>query len=161
MSGRARLGEPAPVTREATGEVAEHFAIAIEQVDGFEFRVRLDRAQYADIRVDEPAPLGRDAAPNAVRLLAAAIGSCLAASLVFCAKRRGAVLTNVRAGVDVEIVRNEAKRLRVGRIAVTVDAPGADAAALEACIPAFEEFCTVTQSVREGIDVAVHVRGST
>ena len=63
--------------------------------------------------------------------------------------------------VDVEIVRNEAKRLRVGRIAVTLDAPGADLAALEACIPAFEEFCTVTQSVREGIDVAVQVRGST
>ena len=43
---------------------------------------------------------------------------------------------------------------------MTVDAPEAGAAALAACIPAFEEFCTVTQSVREGIDVAVYVRGS-
>lgn len=103
MSGRSQRGQVAPVTSETGGEVAHRFTIAVEQVDGFEFRVRLDRAQYADIRVDEPAPLGRDAAPNAVRLLAAAIGSCLAASLVFCAKRRGAVLVNVRAGVDVTV----------------------------------------------------------
>lgn len=139
-------------------ELAHRFTIAIEQVDGLEFRVRFDKPQYAEVRLDEPPPLGHDAAPNAVRLLAAAIGSCLAASLVFCAKRRGAALTHVRAEVVAEVVRNDAKRLRVGRIAVTLDAPGADASAIAACIPTFEEFCTVTQSVREGIEVAVDVR---
>ncbi len=144
----------------AASDAAHRFTIAVEQIDGFEFRVRLDKPQYAELRLDEPAPLGRDAAPNALRLLAAAIGSCLAASLVFCAKRRGDALTNVRAGVEVEVVRNEARRLRVGRIAVTLDAPGADADVLAACLPTFEEFCTVTQSVREGIEVAVHVRGA-
>ncbi len=140
--------------------LVHRFTIAVEQVDGYEFRVRFDSALHAEIRVDEPPPLGHDAAPNAVRLLAAAIGNCLAASLVFCAKRRGAELVNVRAEIVTELVRNEAKRLRVGRVTVTLDAPGADAKALAACIPTFEEFCTVTQSVREGIDVVVHVRGT-
>jgi uncharacterized OsmC-like protein len=138
-------------------DVTHRFTIAVEQIDGFEFRVRFDKPQHAEIRVDEPAPLGHDAAPNAVRLLAAAIGNCLAASLVFCAKRRGAELSHVRAEVDVEMVRNEAKRLRVGRIAVTLDAPAADPAILSACLPVFEEFCTVTESVRRGIDVEVRV----
>lgn len=149
------------VTDMAVSAVAHRFTIAVEQVDGFEFRVRFDGPLHAEIRLDEPPPLGHDAAPNAVRLLAAAIGNCLAASLVFCAKRRGAALVHVRAEVVAELVRNEAKRLRVGRVTVTLDAPGADAEAVAACIPTFEEFCTVTQSVREGIDVVVHVRGTT
>jgi uncharacterized OsmC-like protein len=138
-------------------DVAHRFTIAVEQIDGFEFRVRFDKPEHAEIRLDEPTPLGHDAAPNAVRLLAAAIGNCLAASLVFCAKRRGAELSRVRAEVDVEMVRNEAKRLRVGRITVTLDAPAADPAILAACLPVFEDFCTVTQSVRRGIDVEVRV----
>lgn len=146
------------MTDKGASELSHRFTIAVEQVDGFEFRVRFDNPLHSEFRLDEPPPLGHDAAPNAVRLLAAAIGNCLAASLVFCAKRRGAALVNVRAEVVAELVRNEAKRLRVGRVTVTLDAPGADAKALAACIPTFEEFCTVTQSVREGIDVVVRVR---
>jgi uncharacterized OsmC-like protein len=135
--------------------VAHSFTIEVEQVDGFEFRVRFDKPQYAEVQLDEPEPLGRDGAPNAVRLLAAAIGNCLAASLVFCAKRQGAQLTHVRAKVDLDLVRDEAKRLRVGRVAVTLEAPDADARTIAACVPLFEEFCTVTQSVRQGIAVDV------
>jgi uncharacterized OsmC-like protein len=120
--------------------------------------VRFDKPNHAEIRLDEPAPLGRDAAPNAVRLLAAAIGNCLAASLLFCVKRRGGVISNVHADVDVEMVRNDAKRLRVGQVTVGLSAAGADAEALAACAPVFEDFCTVTQSVREGIDVRVVLR---
>lgn len=43
MSGRSRLGQGAPVTSEATGEVPHPFAIAVEQVDGCDLRVRLPR----------------------------------------------------------------------------------------------------------------------
>ncbi len=138
-------------------EVVQKFAIAVEQLDQYEFRVRFDKPQHAAITLDEPAPLGRDAAPNAARVLAAAVGNCLAASLVFCAKKKGAALTGVRSDVEVEIVRNEHKRLRIGKIHVTVHAPGADGAAVQACIPSFEEFCIVTQSVRAGISVDVDV----
>jgi uncharacterized OsmC-like protein len=49
-------------------------------------------------------------------VLAAAIGNCLSASLVFCAARKAGVkLSRVSAEVKVQIVRNENKRLRVGR----------------------------------------------
>ena len=143
----------------AVGEAISRFTIAVEQVDAFEFRVRFDKPEHGELRLDAPPPLGRDAAPNAVRILAAAIGNCLAASLVFCAKRRGAALTNVRAEVAVELVRNAAKRLRIGRVDVNIDAPGADPDVLAACLPTFEEFCTVTESVRKGIDVRVQVHG--
>ena len=56
------------------------FGLRIEQVDGYEFRVRFDKEHYPEMRLDEPAPLGHDRAPNPARILAAAIGNCLAAS---------------------------------------------------------------------------------
>jgi hypothetical protein len=56
------------------------------------------------------------------------------------------------------MARNEDKRLRVGRVAVTLEVPAGTDGAIAACLPTFEDFCTVTQSVRKGIDVAVTIQ---
>jgi uncharacterized OsmC-like protein len=141
--------------------MAQHvgkFTIHIEQVEGFQFRTRFDKEQYADLLMDEPAPLGRDSAPNPARILAAAIGDCLSASLLFCMKRAGLSILGIVAKVDVELVRNENKRLRIGAVDVALTPRLAgDADAERACLEAFEDFCVVTQSVREGLDVRVNV----
>lgn len=137
---------------------AGEFTIRVEQVDGFDFRVDFDKEQYAPLRMDEPEPLGHDRAPNPARVLAAAIGDCLSASLVFCLKRRGVVVQGLRSEIRVQLVRNEHKRLRIGRVEVAIHPrePIPDEA-MDACLKTFEDFCVVTQSVREGIDVAVSV----
>lgn len=140
-------------------EPAGEFKLCVEQVEGFDFRVTFDKEQYPPLRMDEPAPLGHDAAPNPARILAAAIGDCLSASLVFCLKRRGVAVQGLRTEVRVELVRNEHKRLRIGRVEVAIDPrSGVPKEALDACLQTFEDFCVVTQSVREGIDVAVTVK---
>lgn len=140
--------------------VASTFSLHVEQIDGFEFRVKFDKEQFAPLLLDEPAPLGHDTAPNAARILAAAIGNCLSASLVFCLQRAKVTATSVSADVDVEIVRNEARRLRVGKVNVTLHTNlPPDDPALAGCLSTFEDFCVVTQSVRQGIDVAVQVVG--
>lgn len=142
-------------------EVVSHLSLSIEQVGGYEFRVKFDKEHYPELTMDEPAPLGKDSGPSPVRVLAAAVGNCLAASLVFCASRRGVKIETVRAEVRAEVVRNENKRLRVGRMEVEID-PGLDAASIEkmkACFPSFEEFCTVTASVRQGIEIVTRVKG--
>ena len=134
------------------------FTLSVEQVDNFEFRVRFDKEQYAELTMDEPPPLGRDSAPNPARILAAAIGNCLSASLVFCLKRRGFMTDGLRSTLKVELTRNANKRLRVGRVDVTLHVPDAvPQEALDACLSSFEDFCVVTQSVREGLDVGVNV----
>lgn len=137
---------------------AGEFTLRIEQVDGFDFRVRFDQERYPELRMDEPAPLGADSAPNPARILAAAIGDCLSASLVFCLKRRGVVVSGLRSEVHVKLVRNERKRLRIGSVDVSIHPrdpiPGD---VLEACLETFEDFCVVTQSVRDGIGVNVEV----
>ena len=100
--------------------VASTFSLQVEQIDGFEFRIKFDKQQFAPLLLDEPPPLGHDTAPNAARLLAAAIGNCLAASLVFACKKDKITAHSVSADVSVEIVRNEARRLRVGKVNVTL-----------------------------------------
>ncbi len=134
------------------------FDVTMEQKEAFLFEVAFDNPDHDPVFLDEPKPLGRDAAPNAARLLAAAIGNCLSASLVFCVQKYGATLQGLRTRVHVEIVRNEHKRLRIGRIDVQITTPpGVEAAALQKCLPTFEDFCTVTASIRQGIAVDVKV----
>ncbi|MBM3790311.1 MAG: OsmC family protein [Acidobacteria bacterium] len=141
---------------------AEHgrFTVHMEQVRDFEFRVKFDKEEFAELRMDEPAPLGSDSAPNASRILAAAVGNCLSASLLFCLRKSHAEVRSIRTDVQVELSRNEQGKLRIGRIAVAIEPEmaAADAAKLERCRELFEDFCVVTQSVRQGIDVRVQVR---
>lgn len=135
------------------------FDVHVDQVEAFELRVSLDNPKWGAIVTDEPPPLGKDGAPNPARLLASAIGTCLTASFLFCAQRQGGLrLHGVTADVHVEIVRNDRKRLRVGKVSVVLHAPlPAGHEALSKCTPAFEDFCTVTQSIRDGIPVEVSV----
>ncbi len=136
------------------------FAISIDQIENFEFRVKFDKEQYPDLLMDEPAPLGKDSAPNPSRLLAAAIGNCLCASFLFCTRKVRADLRGIHATVSVWQTRNEQGRLRIGRAEVVIepkfDAP--DPVKLERCLGLFEEYCVVTQSVRRGIEVSVSVK---
>lgn len=147
----------------AVNRVVNEFTIDVEESKDFEFRVRFDKPQHAELLLDEPAPLGKDLAPNASRILAAAIGNCLSASFLFCARKNKIPLGPIRARVHTEIARTPEGRLRIGKVDVEID-PGlaeADREHAGRCLDMFEEFCTVTQSVRAGIQVNVTVKGST
>ncbi len=134
------------------------FRIQLELVDGYEFRIRFDKESMGELRTDEPPPLGHDAGPNPSRLLAAAIGNCLAASLLFCARRAKVPIGRITAEADVTLVRNERKRLRIGAVSVVLRPEiDGDPALLSGCLGDFEDFCVVTQSVRDGFDVEVKV----
>ncbi len=137
---------------------AGRFSLRIEQVEGYELRVRFDKEQYPELSLDEPAPLGNDRFPNPARILAAAIGDCLAASLLFCAQKKRIPILGLTADLEVELVRNDRKRLRIGRVSATIR-PRVEGgcATLAECLDVFEDFCVVTQSVREGLDVDVRV----
>ena len=138
--------------------VINTLSLRVEHVEGFEFRVTFDKPQFASLLLDTPPPLGRDQGPDAEHLLGAAIGNCLSASLLFCLIKAKAPAPSVRAEVEVQIVRNDARRLRIGKINVQLHTNLApDDPALTRCISTFEDFCTVTESVRSGIEVAVKV----
>ena len=139
------------------GTKVSEMVVRVAQEDGYRFAVSFDGKGYGPVTVDEAPPLGHDEGPNPARMLGAAIGHCLAASLVFCLGKRGVkVERGLDATVSLELVRTPEKRLRIGRVKVALDRPeGVPEEALAACREVFEDFCTVTASVRHGIDVEV------
>jgi uncharacterized OsmC-like protein len=115
------------------------------------------------LRSDEPAPLGGGAGPSPVGLLAAAVGNCLAASLLFALRKYKQRPEPIRARVEAEVGRNEQNRLRVRGMKVRLDlgVPAAGLEHLDKALAQFEDFCTVTASVRPGVPVEVEVFDST
>jgi organic hydroperoxide reductase OsmC/OhrA len=136
------------------------FTIHLEQEQGFDFRVKFDWPDNAELLLDEPEPLGERHGPNAARLVAAAVGNCLSASLVFCLRTKFKQDPGpLRASVTGQLARNEHGRLRIGGLSVRIEL-AEDAGALqhlERCMAQFEDFCVVTASIRHGIPVSVEV----
>jgi uncharacterized OsmC-like protein len=136
------------------------FTLHLEQEQGFDFRVKFDWPDNADLLLDEPEPLGKRRGPNAARLVAAAVGNCLAASLVFCLRSKFKQNPGpLRASVTGQLARNERGRYRIGGLSVRIEL-AEDASALERlarCMAQFEDFCVVTESIRHGIPVDVEV----
>ena len=136
------------------------FTITLEQEEGFDFRVKFDWPDNADLLLDEPEPLGHRHGPNAARLVAAAVGNCLSASLVFCLKTKFKQNPGpVRASVTGQLARNERGRIRIGGLGVRIELAedAGDLQHLERCMAQFEDFCVVTESIRHGIPVDVEV----
>lgn len=111
------------------------------------------------ILVDEPPPLGAGEGPNAAALLSAAVGNCLAASLVFCLKKSRVDVAGLEVEVNTRIIRNDAGRFRIGGMSVNLrpSLAGGEPAKYARCLELFEDFCIVTASVRDGISVDVKV----
>lgn len=135
------------------------FNLTLTRRDGYEFAVRFEPEDIAELIVDEPPPLGGGAGPNPTALLGAAVGSCLGASLLFCLQKSRVPVAGMETRVSGTVERNEEGRLRVSRIEVRLapELEEADAARVARCVDLFENFCTVTQSVRQGIDIDVVV----
>ena len=132
----------------------------VERADGFRFDVTFpDLDRVAPLTVDEDVPLGAGAGPNPAALLATAVGTCLAASLVFCLRKARVEPAAVTADASARIVRNDRGRFRIGGIDVelSLSLAEADRAAFDRCQPLFEDFCIVTESVRQGVPVQVRL----
>jgi organic hydroperoxide reductase OsmC/OhrA len=138
----------------------EHgFDISMHLEEGFRFAVDFGDDAFPALVMDEPAPLGEGTGPNAARVLAAAIGNCLSASLLFCLQRARVPVRGLRADVSGTMVRNEKGRLRITDVQVRLhpDVAEEDLPRMQRCLDVFEDFCIVTQSVRDGLDVQVAV----
>jgi uncharacterized OsmC-like protein len=108
---------------------------------------------------DEPPPLGSGQGPSPMHLLAAAVGNCLSDSLLFALRKFKQAPEPLHCTVQAEVGRNPENRLRVLKMTATLRL-GVPAAALEhldRVLEQFEAFCTVTQSIRQGIPVELQV----
>jgi organic hydroperoxide reductase OsmC/OhrA len=137
----------------------QDFSITLDWRQGYEFAVDFGLEGVPELVTDEPPPLGSAGGPNPARLLAAAVGNCMSASLKYCLERAHVELQDLTTRVDGTIVRNERGRLRIDSLRVRLE-PTLEPEARERigrCLQVFEDFCIIGQSVRQGIDVAVEV----
>lgn len=139
------------------------FTLTLEHLEDYEFKVKFDKKILDDMLVDEPPPLGGLAGPNPSRLLAVSAANCLSASLLYCVSRDDVPPGSVTTEATVTIVRNEKKRLRVGRIDVSLQMSEelSGAKKVNRCMNLFEDFCVVTDSIRNGIPIGVEVKDHT
>ncbi len=141
--------------------MAEHtgFSLRLERITGYEFETRFDWNQVEPLLLDEPEPLGGSKGPNASRLVGAAVGNCLSASLLFCLEKAKQDVKAIRTEVAGTMMRNERKRLRIGKldVRITLDVDAREPDRVTRCLELFEDYCVVTASVRKGISTSVVV----
>ncbi|WP_186248959.1 MULTISPECIES: OsmC family protein [unclassified Burkholderia] len=134
-----------------------HVSVDVAQQARFCFEVVFAGTTLAPVLTDEPPPLGDGRGPNPIRLLAAAVATCLAASLQFALEKQHVDPQPIAAHIDVDMVQNEAGRVREGGLAVrlTIGKTWDDLAAATRVLDQFDAYCVLTESLREGIPVSV------
>ena len=134
--------------------------VVLERQTGYHFEVQPGLPETYTFAMDEPPPLGQGRGPNAARVLAAAVGHCLSASLLFCLQKSRIEAGPVRTEVQVKIRRNERGRWRVAEMKADLYVKLRDSereSAFQRCVQIFEDYCIVSASVRQAIPLQVQV----
>jgi len=139
--------------------LAESIYTKLKLRKGYEFKVVFDAADVPELVVDEIKPVGESAGPNPTRLLSAAVGHCLSSSLLFCLRKARVNVKDLETEVKVNLEKNEEGYLRVNSLDVQIrlNVNEDDKSRVNRCLSIFENYCTVTQSVRKGIAVKVTI----
>jgi organic hydroperoxide reductase OsmC/OhrA len=133
--------------------------VSITRDGQYRLRVRFHHGRVPDLFTDEPPPLGEGGGPAPQELLAAAIGSCLCSSLLFCMQKSRLEPRDLVADVVVSTARNAQGRLRVERVQVEL-VPTVTPEVREKmarCVELFRSFCIVSESVQQGFPVHVEL----
>jgi uncharacterized OsmC-like protein len=134
------------------------FSVKMKRLDGYRFEVDFG-VGTSSLVMDEPAPVGGDSGPNAGKVLAAAMGNCLTASLLFCLQKARAELGSIETKVNGVLKRNEQGRWRVAQVDVEIipEVAAEFQKQFERCSGLFEDFCVVSKSIEQGIPINVRV----
>lgn len=135
------------------------FELTLGLQKDFQFLVDFDEDDLPPLLMDEPEPVGANSGPNAVRLMAAAVGNCLSASALFCMRKARVPVSGLRTRVRTSMSRTSEGRLRIGTIEVDIRPEVApdDWKRAGRCLEVFEDYCVVSQSVMDGVEISVDV----
>ena len=135
------------------------FELTLSFKDGYEFAVDFEQPGVPELVVDEAPPIGAGRGPSPARMLATAVGHCLASSFLFCVRKARVEVKAFAVRVEGTMVRNERGRLRIGglRARLAPEVRAEDRERIGRCLELFEDFCIVTQSVRQGLKVEIEV----
>lgn len=139
--------------------MSELISTNLELLEGYRFKVEFDVCGIPSLVVDEMKPIGEAGGPNPTRLLSAAVGHCISSSLLYCLRKSKVKVKKLKTTVQANVERNKEGYLRIAGLDVQVrlEVSEEDKARVRRCLKIFENYCTVTQSVRKGIEVKVSI----
>ncbi len=140
-------------------EDKNEFEVKIERIEDYEFNVTFDKEEMGELLTDEVGVgEGDPSGPSPSRLLAASTLNCLMSSLLFCLEKKRVQTDSLEGKIKGTIERKD-KHLRVTKLEASIspEVDEEEKEKLKKCVDIFEEYCTVTGSIREGIDVDVEV----
>lgn len=139
--------------------MSDQVSVTVTRQEKYRFLVDFG-ADITQAVADEPPPLGDGTGPSPSQLLAAAVANCLSASLLFAHGKYKEDPGRLTTTAVCEIERNEKNRLRVTgiKVAMTLGVAPESLSHLDRALAQFEDFCTVSQSVRAGIPFTVTVK---
>jgi uncharacterized OsmC-like protein len=142
-------------------QMAHAITVKLKQDKDFRFAIHFGEGVPV-LYGDETPPLGGGTGPNPAQLLVAAVANCMSDSLLFAIRKFKQHPEPIQSEATASIDRNAENRLRVQHIEVklTLGTAASSLAHLDRALEQFEEFCTVGQSVRQGIPVTVEVYDS-
>ncbi len=132
--------------------------VDLRQQKDFQFEISFG-PNIPTVLGDEPHPLGEGKGPSPAQFLAAAVGNCLSDSLFFAIKKYKQDPQPIECTVTAQMGRNEQGRLRITQMhaVLTLGVPAESLEHMDRVLSSFEAFCTVTQSVGQGIDITLEV----
>jgi len=138
--------------------VSEEVSTKLVFLEGYRFKVEFDVDSVANIVVDEMKPVGEGLGPNPTRLLSVSVGQCLSSSLLYCLGKARVKVKKLATVVTADVRRNDEGYLRVVGLVVQMhlEVDEEDKPRVPRCLSIFENYCTVTQSIRSGIEVKVN-----
>ena len=132
--------------------------VELRQRSNYQFDIEFSEGM-PQLMSDEPAPLGEGKGPSPVQMLAASVGNCLSDSLFFALAKFKQKPEPIHTTVNALVGRNAEGRMRVlnikAKLRLGVKASQLDH--LDRVLEQFQEFCTVTQSVGQGIPIHILV----
>ena len=136
--------------------------VELRQRSNYQFDIEFSEGM-PQLMSDEPAPLGEGKGPSPVQMLAASVGNCLSDSLFFALAKFKQRPEPIHTTVNALVGRNAEGRMRVLHMDAQIHL-GVEANKLEhldRALEQFKEFCTVTQSVGQGIPIHIRVMDAT
>jgi uncharacterized OsmC-like protein len=140
--------------------MSESNVTTLKRLEGYKFKAQFDAEGIPDLLIDELKPIGESSAPNPTRLLAVAVGHCISSSLLYCLAKARISVVNLETTVKTTLGRDEQGCLRIKNLDVQMHlvVDEKDKPRVSRCLAVFENYCTVTQSVRKGIAVSVNIK---
>ena len=132
--------------------------VNLQQQSNYRFEINFDN-NIPVLISDEPSPLGTGIGPSPVQLLCESVGNCLSDSLLFAFRKFKQAPEPIHCEVQAFVARNPQGRVRVLKIdaKLKLGVTGKQLEQVERVLSQFEEFCTVTQSVGQGIPIHTRV----